>query len=133
MLDLDDFKPINDRHGHDVGDEVLCTVADALRECTRRDRDVIARLGGDEFVVALPRLPDEEARVIVDRIRTFITDRPVDTDGTPFVPAVSIGVALNPTGLPLQLAEWRRHADTALYEAKRAGKDQAVIQTVRAG
>ncbi len=127
MLDLDDFKPINDGYGHDVGDAVLCTVADALRECTRNDRDIIARIGGDEFVVAMPLLPEDEARVIVDRIRAFIAERPVAADDKPFMPAVSIGLALRSPGSPLQLDAWRRCADEALYQAKRAGKDQAVI------
>lgn len=130
MLDLDNFKSINDAHGHEVGDNVLRTVADALRECTREERDVIARLGGDEFVVAMPRLPEDEARVIVDRIRSVIADRPVATSVAPLVPAVSIGVALSPSNGPLELREWRRHADEALYAAKRAGKDQAVIQII---
>lgn len=130
MLDLDDFKPINDGYGHDVGDTVLRTVADALRECTRNDRDIIARIGGDEFVVAMPMLPEDEARVIADRIRAFIAERPVVAQGKPFMPAVSIGLALRSPGSPLELGEWRRRADEALYEAKRAGKDQAVITTV---
>ncbi len=127
MLDLDDFKPINDGYGHDVGDAVLRTVADALRECTRNDRDIIARIGGDEFVVAMPLLPEDEARVIVDRIRDFIAERPVLTGDKPFMPAVSIGLALRPPGSPLNLDDWRRCADESLYQAKRAGKDQAVI------
>ncbi len=127
MLDLDNFKPINDGYGHDVGDAVLRTLADALRESTRRRRDVIARLGGDEFVVAMPALPEDEARVIVERIRTYIAQHPIDAGTGTLVPAVSIGVALRQSGTPLDLAAWRRKADAALYAAKRAGKDQAVI------
>lgn len=119
-LDLDDFKVINDSHGHQTGDAVLRLVAEAMRSSVRQ-ADVVGRLGGDEFAVLMPEtdaaLADAAARRLAGGLRTVFK-------GTPTVTA-SIGVVSCST--PDSTAdELLRRADQAMYEAKRAGKDRVV-------
>jgi len=119
-LDLDDFKTVNDRHGHQTGDAVLRLVAEATRGAVRQS-DIVARLGGDEFAVLMPETDGAVAHAAATRlaggIRTVFR-------GTPSVTA-SIGVVSAP-GAALGPDELLRRADKAMYEAKRAGKDRVV-------
>jgi diguanylate cyclase (GGDEF)-like protein/PAS domain S-box-containing protein len=121
-IDLDNFKPVNDRLGHDAGDRLLCDVADALRHNTR-DGDKAIRLGGDEFAV-LTRLPagrpKAELRALAERILAALT-KPVHGPDFVIETGASIGLALYPDdadAMDTLLAA----ADSAMYEAKRAGK-----------
>lgn len=88
MVDVDDFKEINDRYGHTVGDEVLVAVAKTLAQNTRK-LDFVCRFGGDEFVVLMPETKSEEARVIKERIVAQLGDRYA---GTEIAVSVSIGI-----------------------------------------
>jgi diguanylate cyclase (GGDEF)-like protein len=119
-LDLDDFKAVNNAHGHATGDAVLRLVADAMRGAVRR-ADVVGRLGGDEFAVLMPETDDAVAHAAAGRlvagIRTVFR-------GTPSVTA-SIGVVAV-SGTEAGTDELIRKADQAMYEAKRAGKDRVV-------
>jgi diguanylate cyclase (GGDEF)-like protein len=136
FCDLDDFKQVNDRYGHDVGDLLLIDVADRLLSCVRRDEDLVARLGGDEFAILLQN-PDD-AQVIADRV--------VERMKLPFTLAdhvlemtMSLGVtqhrttpisdAADPAGADVgALGDWLlRSADQAMYVAKHSGKGQAVL------
>jgi diguanylate cyclase (GGDEF)-like protein len=119
-LDLDDFKKVNDAHGHATGDAVLRLVADAMRAAVRA-ADVVGRLGGDEFGVLMPETDAVVAHAAASRlvagIRTVFR-------GTPSVTA-SIGVVAV-AGTEAGTDELIRKADQAMYEAKRAGKDRVV-------
>ncbi len=120
MVDVDDFKRVNDAHGHDAGDRMLVAVAERLGACVRADA-TIARLGGDEFAILLEGLTDDTAaRVVAQRVvRAF--DRPLRMEGATISGRVSVGVAVDVTGK--RPASWLlRSADTAMYEAKRLGK-----------
>ena len=123
-LDLDDFKKVNDAHGHDTGDAVLRLVADAMRSAVRQ-ADVVGRLGGDEFGVLMPETEGTLAHVVATRlaggIRTVFR-------GTPSVTA-SIGVVAV-SGTEAGSDELLRKADQAMYEAKRAGKDRVIQVTM---
>ena len=118
--DLDEFKEVNDLHGHAVGDEVLRVVAEVLRE-TLRESDVAGRWGGEEFLLLLPGANEEGAAQLAERVRVALAARSI-----PSVPGLrvtaSFGVAeyAGETN-PEQLLE---AADGALYRAKRAGKDR---------
>lgn len=119
-LDLDNFKLVNDHHGHAAGDHLLVTVAQRMRSALRPD-DLLARLGGDEFAILCPGIADEASvGIVADRLLDAIRP-PVVFGGTSFAPDMSIGIALAtnhiPDAHPLLAA-----ADGALYEAKRAGK-----------
>jgi len=119
-LDLDDFKAVNDRHGHETGDAVLRLVADATRGAVRQS-DIVGRLGGDEFAVLMPETEGSVAHAAATRLAAGI--RTVFR-GTPSVTA-SIGL-VSALGSATGVEELLRRADQAMYEAKRAGKDRVV-------
>ena len=124
FVDLDGFKPLNDSHGHAVGDRVLQEIAARLRGIARRD-DAVARLGGDEFLVVGPCvLGPQDARTaataLAQRIRTTLVE-PVAVDGLQLVVCASVGAALYPLDggdLPALLAA----ADRAMYDDKFGGR-----------
>lgn len=120
FVDLDGFKSINDTLGHDVGDEFLRSVADALRASVR-SRDTVARFGGDEFVVVLERFRSEaNLGAICQKILSLVS-RPVTMAGHSVSATPSIGVAMFPRDGG-DAASLLRHADLAMYSAKEHGK-----------
>lgn len=123
MVDLDDFKRINDEHGHESGDRVLRAVAACLRAAVRAN-DVVARYGGDEFVVLMPDTDERAARVVIDRIVESVAGTAhTMSDGTTRRVTCSVGLAVRPrdgrTGTALL-----RAADAAMYEHKRVRRSQ---------
>ena len=121
-LDLDDFKPINDSMGHEVGDQVLVAIGQRLRRLVRGS-DLVARLGGDEFVLALDGVG--EGPELEKRLR-FILDgvsRPIELDGKRLQVRGSIGVTLYPQD-DADPDTLLRHADQAMYRAKAMGRNQ---------
>jgi two-component system cell cycle response regulator len=124
MLDLDHFKNVNDRHGHDVGDMVLRLFADRVRSIVRRV-DVFIRRGGEEFLLLMPATALEQARNTAERIRRTVGGSDIDVGGGKHVrQTVSIGVACwdfkeSPEAL-------QRRADVAMYAAKEQGRDRVV-------
>ena len=122
MLDVDDFKQLNDRLGHPVGDAVLREVGDVLRRSVRLF-DVCARQGGDEFAILMPGSSPEDSRQIAERIRAGIEDsRPSAASGSDDVRlAASIGIAAFANTTAEDLMD---RADRALYAAKRLGKNR---------
>jgi len=118
MIDLDNFKLINDRHGHQVGDEVLKQCADALRQSVR-GTDFIARYGGDEFCALLLETSPVGMHRVAERLREAVAALPDP------VPTISIGAAF---WKPHSAAEEiLKRADEALYEAKESGRDRTVV------
>jgi diguanylate cyclase (GGDEF)-like protein len=119
-MDLDNFKVINDTHGHQTGDAVLRLVADAMHSSVRQS-DVVGRLGGDEFAVLMPetdaQLADAAAKRLAASLRNVFR-------GTPNVTA-SIGV-VSCTATDASTDDLLRRADQAMYDAKRMGKDRVV-------
>jgi diguanylate cyclase (GGDEF)-like protein len=124
MLDLDHFKQVNDSYGHAIGDEVLHTVAERLKNALRQT-DLLGRYGGEEFVVLLSETGPELARTVAERLRKSIADEPIVTSG-PIIPlTVSIGVA-SLDGDPADLSGLLNRADSAMYTAKNSGRNQVV-------
>jgi diguanylate cyclase (GGDEF)-like protein len=117
MLDLDDFKRINDTWGHDAGDAVLVQIADRLRR-TCRPGDVVARLGGDEFAIWCRRLADKDTTTFLDRIRA-VFDEPVAVGDLSLPIAGSIGCTT--TEVPRNSHDLMREADMAMYASKGRG------------
>ena len=119
-MDLDNFKVINDTHGHQTGDAVLRLVADAMRSSVRQ-ADIVGRLGGDEFAVLMPEtdahLADAAAKRLIAGLRNVFK-------GTPNVTA-SIGV-VSCTATDASTDDLLRRADQAMYDAKKSGKDRVV-------
>lgn len=121
LVDLDNFKYVNDHFGHQAGDEVLTFVSGILKESVRQT-DLVGRLGGDEFVAFLPNLTDEA--VISERLNTFLRniDRPLSFNGESYSPSASVGVCVRPHGQPMDYAQCYKAADEAMYQAKQSGK-----------
>jgi diguanylate cyclase (GGDEF)-like protein/PAS domain S-box-containing protein len=126
LVDLDEFKDINDSFGHATGDRVLVEVAERLRNVVRLE-DTVARLGGDEFAILIEEGDDNEGLVLAERLLAAF-DVPMDLDGTELFVHASIGIATG-SGAGGQ-AEEHAHgrmmvdADLAMYEAKRQGRNQ---------
>ncbi|WP_380028775.1 diguanylate cyclase domain-containing protein [Dactylosporangium vinaceum] len=130
FIDLDGFKPVNDRLGHTAGDAVLCQVAERLRRATR-SADTVARLGGDEFAVLVEQLETQgDAGIAAHRIITAV-EQPLEPGAglpaaaTELPVTASVGVALS--GDALDVDDILRRADTAMYAAKSSGKGRYVI------
>jgi two-component system cell cycle response regulator len=125
MIDIDHFKDVNDRHGHQAGDLVLRDVAGRLREGVRTV-DVVGRYGGEEFIAILPHTGTDDAQRLAERLRRAIAERPFRVGDTEIRATVSIGVATFPSGRVGSAAELIREADDALYRAKSQGRDRVV-------
>jgi two-component system, cell cycle response regulator len=123
LVDLDNFKTINDTYGHAAGDEVLVYVAELLR-LNFRKADIPARYGGDEFAVLLPDTSLDPAERIADRFRCSVQARPLYLGDREIQPTVSIGIAVVTERVNLKLADMVDEADRALYRAKAPGKNR---------
>ncbi|MFC3531410.1 sensor domain-containing diguanylate cyclase [Vogesella facilis] len=126
FADLDQFKPINDVHGHVIGDRVLSLVAQRLRSAVRNN-DLLVRVGGDEFAILLENSNDSGARAVASKIIAALS-LPLDGLPTPNQLGVSIGIAMFSTGSAMP-AELLQHADAAMYCAKRrGGNDRELVR-----
>ncbi len=123
MIDLDRFKQTNDTYGHEAGDQVLCTVADCMRDVLRAD-DIYGRWGGDEFLVALPSTDSDGAAATAARLRAATCAVALDSIGLPDGVPLSVGVATDVHAAPIELV---READAALYRAKLDGRREDVL------
>jgi diguanylate cyclase (GGDEF)-like protein len=122
FVDLDHFKRINDRHGHDIGDRVLRGVADRLRANISAD-DMIARFGGEEFVVLLTDITPDGAHAVAERLRSAIAREAIDLGaGSQLNVTLSIGIAM--AGEREGIEALISRADAAMYRAKRSGRDR---------
>jgi diguanylate cyclase (GGDEF)-like protein len=122
-VDLDNFKEINDTHGHQVGDLVLQQVARIMMQ-TARDTDAVARYGGDEFVVVLPDTGWQGALTFADRLRRRVDEYTFGPTGSPIAVTISVGVALARGSDPMSTEALLQEADAALYRAKTAGRNR---------
>lgn len=126
MMDIDDFKQVNDVHGHEVGDRVLKGVAAALQSCLR-ETDILARYGGEEFVVLNLQETSEGATALAERVRLAVEETPVpmsdDASAETLQVTVSVGVAIHDG----DTERFLQRADEALYKAKRSGKNRVVV------
>ena len=121
FLDVDDFKEVNDTHGHQAGDATLQCIARIIRQ-EKRDSDVAARYGGEEFVLLMPHTDNIHAFVLAERIRTRIEQMELDANGESFRITISGGLA----SFPINARDadgLLKKADSALYLAKGAGKN----------
>lgn len=126
LADIDHFKRINDERGHQIGDSTLREVARRLSGVVRAE-DVLARYGGEEFAILCRNTSEPQARMLADRLRAVVAEALDVPGGPPLRITASFGLALMPhAGITAEL-ELVKAADTALYEAKRGGRDRSVI------
>ncbi len=128
LLDLDNFKSINDRFGHAIGDRVLAIFADVASGCVRRI-DLFGRLGGEEFAALLRDTTRDRALIVAEQIRACFADATRDVDGRPVVATVSIGIAVSHDAV-LDLSALLAQADHALYRAKDGGRNRIEVASL---
>jgi diguanylate cyclase (GGDEF)-like protein len=136
LVDIDHFKVVNDIHGHLVGDRALAGIARTFR-IFLRDYDLVGRFGGEEFALLLPHTRAVDAYGIAERIREHVASTPIDVDDVPNAEPVRLTVSMGVAALGArwdattgsQLTDLLAAADRALYQAKRAGRDQVCVVT----
>ena len=124
MLDIDKFKLINDRYGHDAGDEVLIAFSHAISARMRKG-DIFSRFGGEEFVLILNKVNESDAQYLAEELRILLAKQEVGTQRGSIKYTVSIGVSLSDD--VSDLAMLITNADKALYQAKHSGRNMVVI------
>ena len=128
VIDIDHFKTINDTYGHAGGDQALVTFAKTCHE-NIREIDVFARFGGDEFIMLLPESSCEQALAVIERVRHSLAAHPMEIGGSQFSITISSGI----TGLKNNeesFDSFLNRSDQALYQAKEAGRDRVVVDSV---
>jgi diguanylate cyclase (GGDEF)-like protein len=124
MIDIDNFKKINDTYGHDAGDKVLVHVANTIKKMLRRS-DIFVRFGGEEFVIMLPNCPLDQAHNIMDKIRKVVAKSAVNLDNDILINiTISVGVSSKMDTLD----EMIKKADKYMYIAKKSGKNRVCSQ-----
>jgi diguanylate cyclase (GGDEF)-like protein len=126
MLDIDHFKKVNDTFGHTEGDRVLSGIASLLKTSIRK-KDTVARYGGEEFILILPGARLEESSMIAERIRHLVEKTLFNVGQTQIHLTVSLGISTFPNHRAKSKEELVRMADSALYEAKRGGRNRISI------
>jgi diguanylate cyclase (GGDEF)-like protein len=129
LLDLDDFKQVNDAHGHACGDRMLVAFAEVLGECKRR-YDLAARVGGEEFALLLPGAGMLKAQAVASRLLGAVREMHVQCLDARLSVTCSAGLACYRGRVPLTPCALYDLADKALYEAKAQGKDRAVAAPI---
>ncbi|MBI3447751.1 MAG: diguanylate cyclase [Acidobacteria bacterium] len=126
MIDLDHFKAINDNHGHATGDAVLRDTATILRRHIRKS-DIAVRYGGEEFMIVLFSNNLDGARLVAERIRADVEAHDFSQNATPLRVTISVGISTYPDETIASADELMRRADTALYQAKEAGRNMVCV------
>jgi len=126
MLDIDDFKSVNDTYGHQCGDEALKHFTGILRECIKRPSDTICRYGGEEFVLILPNTDLKGAAVLMESVRAMTQASRLNCEGEVIKFTVSIGVATRVISSDSESELLNAFADKLLYKAKEAGRNQVM-------
>ena len=128
LLDVAEFKPVNDRFGHDVGDELLREIAARLRGACRAE-DTVSRIGGEEFALIVTRTTGERAVAVAERARALVSGRPFASPAGALAITVSAGVAAAGGALGFDPQEIFRAADAALYASKEQGRNRVTLRT----
>jgi len=128
IIDIDNFKRVNDTWGHPVGDLVIKSVAQVLQGCIR-PMDTVSRIGGEEFAIILPNCPLDFGQTAAERVRTKVQKRSVlVAQGQEVSVTVSIGGAFAPRWKRMPAQQWLERADKQLYRAKSAGRNCARLE-----
>lgn len=126
ICDIDNFKKINDTYGHSVGDQVICHVANILKQVTRKD-DVVARIGGEEFAIYLPNTSSEDASTTAKRLQRLTHELPCGEVFFTVSSGISSGKITPHIDIHSLFDALMREADRALYQAKHDGRDKVCV------
>lgn len=126
MIDIDNFKTINDRYGHLIGDKIILEVASRLKKNVR-SYDQIGRYGGDEFLLVLPGLSDKDAKKTAERLREAVCAEKIQTKAGDINVTVSLGVSVSDNTLSLSTKKIIEESDLALYTAKSRGRNISIM------
>ena len=127
MIDLDSFKRVNDSYGHNVGDDVLKSVAKHIKSLTNEDNTLLARFGGEEFIILTKTASHKEALQLAETIRKEIANLIVKTTAGDIQVTASIGVSFSDTEHTMSFLEFIDSADKALYHSKDEGRDRVSL------
>ena len=127
MMDIDHFKPINDTHGHQTGDECLKMVGEIIHANLRSPQDTAARYGGEEFALILPETDEEGALRVLDRVRQQMAGASISYDGVTLQMTLSGGVTVQRDAEAITPEQLLAEADEALYRAKSEGRDRVCV------
>jgi len=131
LVDIDHFKKFNDIHGHLAGDYVLKNTAQLIKDLLRKG-DFVARYGGEEFLILLPNTQIENASIVAEKIRATVADAVYTYNkDTELKVTISLGLTNNRFNSPENESQMINNADTALYEAKKKGRNQVVLYSKR--
>ncbi len=122
LLDIDHFKSVNDTYGHAVGDDTIKMITKGIQEVIRTS-DVVGRIGGEEFAILLPNTNPENAKIVFEKLRKHIEDKPVEIPSGAFRVTVSIG-ATSFQSTDENIDDVLNRADKALYDAKNSGRNR---------
>jgi diguanylate cyclase (GGDEF)-like protein len=128
LIDVDHFKKFNDEYGHVAGDQCLYQLAQVLKQEAVRPHDIAARIGGEEFAIILPQTPKEGAMHVAKRILQGVQALKIKNARTE-LGFISISVGLASAGTQLDVEQWQKSADDALYQAKNGGRNRVVSST----
>jgi diguanylate cyclase (GGDEF)-like protein len=132
LVDIDHFKLVNDTYGHLVGDRVLKAIAEALTSQSR-DYDRTGRFGGEEFVLLLAQTTESDACKIAERLRGYVASLAIPADDRPDAPTLKVTISIGVTGMArghsFELTDLLAAADSAMYAAKQAGRNQVAYAT----
>lgn len=126
LVDIDNFKQINDQFGHRVGDQVLSKIASTI-VASVRPQDIVSRYGGDEFLVIVRDVNVKDCREVANRICVNMKNLPIRTREATLPTSVSIGVAMRNLGDPIDTVQLVEAADHALYKSKREGRNRVSV------
>ncbi|MCO5160352.1 MAG: diguanylate cyclase [Mesorhizobium sp.] len=127
MIDIDFFKSINDRFGHETGDQMIVHLTKVATAC-KRDSDVLARIGGEEFGLLLPETDLAQSLLVAERLRREVAENPLVAETDRISTTISIGAASRDDAMT-GISDLMKVADRALYEAKNGGRNRVVCAT----
>lgn len=129
LIDIDNFKKVNDTHGHPAGDKVIQQVASTIKNLFQRETDIVARLGGEEFAVLLPDPDADFLKDLANTIREQVAQNPATVESESIGVTVSIGTVLTIPKLNSNYSSLYKRADNCLYQAKEQGRNRVSFQS----
>ena len=130
LIDIDDFKAVNDSYGHPVGDQVIKSVAEIIKSSFKREADIVARIGGEEYAVIISEPNLGFIEKITKTACSRVSNAPIQTEDGKIDLTISIGAVHIIPNVKYTHGYFYKHADNCLYQAKEQGKNRSVIEAI---